>query len=72
MRLCALGFYNQVLPDLQCALKTLQPTTINQLLRVSHILVSVQKKKSSTRSSPIRDWSKDSTIIKLVFWDSLG
>ena len=38
MRLCALGFYNQVLLDLQRALKMLKPMTINQLLGVSHVL----------------------------------
>ena len=60
----ALGFCNQVLPDLQGALKwrTLQPTTIIQLLGVSHILGSVHTKKSSTRSNPIGDGSKGSTI----------
>ena len=29
---------------------------------VSHVLGFVQRKKSSTRSSPIGDWSKGSTI----------
>ena len=43
----ALGFCNQMLPNLQCALKwrTLQPTTINQLLGVNHVLGSMQRKK---------------------------
>ena len=62
--LCALGFCNQMLPDLQCTLKrrTLQLTTIIQLLGVSHVLGFMQRKKSSTRSSPIGDWSKGSTV----------
>ena len=61
---CVLGFCNQVLPDLQRALewRTLQLTTVNQLLRVSHVLRSVQRKEVSTRASPIRDWSESSIV----------
>ena len=29
---------------------------------VNHVLRFVQRKKSSTRLSPIRDWSKGSTV----------
>ena len=61
--LCALGFCNQVLFDLQRTLKqrTLQPTTINQVAGVSYVLGSVYAKKSTTRSSPIGYWSKGLT-----------
>ena len=51
----------------------MQPTTINQVAGVSHVLGSVQKswskikdlckaKKSTTRSNPIEYWSEGSTI----------
>ena len=62
--LCALGFCNQVLFDLQRTLKqrTLQPTTINQVAGVSHVLGSVYAKKSTTRSSPIGYWSEGSIV----------
>ena len=62
--MCALGFCNQMLPDLQRTLKrrTLQLTTIIQLLGVSHVLGFMQRKKSSTKSSPIGNWSKRSTV----------
>ena len=55
--LCVLEFCNQILPDLQRALKckTLQPTIINQLLGVCHVLGSMYAKKSSIRSSSIGD-----------------
>ena len=64
MTLCLLRFCNQMLPDLQHTLKwrTLQSTTIIQLLRVSHVLVSVHAKKPFTRSRLIGDWSKGSIV----------
>ena len=46
--LCALGFYIQVLSDLQCVLKwrTLHPTKDISWWGVSHVLGSMQRKKS--------------------------
>ena len=62
--LYVLGFCNQVLPDLQRALKwrTFRPTIVNQVVGVSHVLGFVHAKKSSTRSSPIGYWSEDSIV----------
>ena len=54
--------------------RTLQPTTPIQVARVSHILgicakslsqiggLCIKGKKATTKSSPIRHWSKDSTV----------
>ena len=62
--LYVLGFCNQVLPDLQRALKwrTFRPTIVNQVVGVSHVLGFVHVKKFSTRSSPIGYWSKGSIV----------
>ena len=40
----------------------MHPTTINQLLGVNHVLGLRAKEEVSTRSSPIKDWSKGLTV----------
>ena len=69
--LYAFRFYNQaksLAPTLKILLVFLCEVVANQLQQsngcygVSHILGSVQRKKSSTRSSPIGNWSKGSTV----------
>ena len=37
-------------------------TYLDSCKEVSHVLGSVQRKKSSTRLNPIGDWSKGSTV----------
>ena len=62
--LYASGFCDQILPSLQVYWKNLHLTISFKLLRVSHVLGFVQREEVSTKSRPIRDWRKDSTVGK--------
>ena len=60
--LCTLGFCDQVLPFIQVHWRTLHPKTSFKLLGVSHLLGFVKREEVFTKSRPIGDWCKDSTI----------